>query len=226
MLEFDGTNTQVAKYTHGVGIDEPLIMERGGQSFFYHTDGLGSIIDLTDSYGAVVQSYVYDSFGNIEQQVGLLVNPYTYTGREFDSESGLYYYRVRYYDSGMGRFINEDPIGFAAGDNNFYRYVQNNPFIFIDPSGLISLLDLGSAVLGLAGLSLATLTSPAWAPVVGGGLVVTAAVLQIYSTYETYKSIEDLSENEAIRKFKEHCKERDNDLRELDNLLKDQNNGF
>ena len=69
-------------------------------------------------------------------------------------------------------------------------------------------------------------TSPAWAPVVGGGLVVTAAVLQIYSTYETYKSIEDLSENEAIKKFKEHCKERDDDLRELDNFLKDQNNGF
>ena len=226
LLEFDGTNTQIARYTHGLGIDEPLIMERGGQSFFYHTDGLGSIIDLTDINGAVAQSYVYDSFGNIEQQVGSMVNPYTYTGREFDSESGLYYYRARYYDSGMGRFINEDPIGFAGGDGNFYRYVQNNPVIFVDPSGLISLLDLGSAVLGLAGLSLATLTSPAWAPVVGGGLVVTAAVLQIYSTYETYKSIEDLSENEAIRKFKEHCKERDNDLRELDNLLKDQNNGF
>ena len=137
LLEFNGTNTQVARYTHGLGIDEPLIMERGGQSFFYHTDGLGSIIDLTDSNGAVVQSYVYDSFGNIEQQVGSLVNPYTYTGREFDSESGLYYYRARYYDSGMGRFINEDPVGFAAGDNNFYRYVQNNPVNFVDPEGMV-----------------------------------------------------------------------------------------
>ena len=135
LLEFDGTNTQIARYTHGLGIDEPLIMERGGQSFFYHTDGLGSIIDLTDSNGAVVQSYVYDSFGNIEQQVGSLVNPYTYTGREFDPESGLYYYRARYYDSTMGRFINEDPIGFAAGDDNFYGYVQNNPINFVDPDG-------------------------------------------------------------------------------------------
>ena len=136
LLEFDGTNTQIARYTHGFGIDEPLIMARGGQSLFYQTDGLGSIIDLTDINGAVVQSYVYNSFGNIEQQVGNVVNPYTYTGREIDTESGLYFYRARYYDSITGRFINEDPIGFAAGDNNFYRYVQGNPINWVDPWGL------------------------------------------------------------------------------------------
>ena len=76
------------------------------------------------------------SFGNIDQQVGSLVNPYTYTGREFDSECGLYYYRVRYYDSIMGRFINEDPIGLLGGSLNFYRYVQNNPVNLVDPLGL------------------------------------------------------------------------------------------
>ena len=54
LLEFDGTNTQIAKYTHGPGIDEPLIMERGGQRLFYQTDGLGSIIDLTDTNGVIV----------------------------------------------------------------------------------------------------------------------------------------------------------------------------
>ena len=138
LLEFDGTNTQNARYTHGLGIDEPLSMERGGQSFFYHADGLGSIIDLTDINGAVVQSYIYDSFGNIKQQVGALLNPYTFTGREIDTESGLYFYRARYYDSITGRFINEDPIGFAGDDFNLYRYVQNNPVNFIDPEGLKS----------------------------------------------------------------------------------------
>ena len=130
-----GTNTQISRYTQGLGVDEPLIMERGGQSFFYQTDGLGSIIELTDSNGTIAQSYVYNSFGNIEQQAGNIVNPYTYTGREIDTETGLYFYRARYYDSISGRFINEDPIGFAAGDNNFYRYVQNNPVNFMDPSG-------------------------------------------------------------------------------------------
>ena len=135
LMEFDGTNTQIARYTHGFGIDEPLIMERVGQSLFYQADGLGSIIDLTDINGAVVQSYVYNSFGNIEQQVGNVVNPYTYTGREIDTESGLYFYRARYYDSLMGRFINEDPIGFAGGIN-FYAYVQGNPINWVDPWGL------------------------------------------------------------------------------------------
>ena len=121
-------------------------MARGGQSLFYQADGLGSIIDLTDINGAVVQSYVYNSFGNIEQQVGNIVNPYTYTGREIDTETGLYFYRARYYDSITGRFINEDPIGFAAGDNNFYRYVQNNPVNFIDPEGLDIVIELPAGV--------------------------------------------------------------------------------
>ncbi len=137
LLEFDGNNSQIARYTHGFGFDEPLIMKRGGVSLYYLADGLGSITDLTDSTGAIAQSYVYDSFGNIDQQVGPLENPYTYTGRELDAESGLYYYRARYYEAIVGRFINEDPIEFTGSDNNFYRYVQNNPVSFVDPFGLI-----------------------------------------------------------------------------------------
>jgi RHS repeat-associated protein len=138
ILEYDGTNTLQASYTHGPGIDEPLIMERGGQSFFYHTDGLGSITDLTDSTGAVIQSYVYDSFGNVINQTGSVVNTYTYTGRELDSESGLYYYRARYYNPTIGRFLQEDPIGFLGGINKFV-YTLNNPINFTDPSGLVTL---------------------------------------------------------------------------------------
>jgi len=109
-------------------------MNRGGVNSFYHTDGLGSIVDLTDNLGAIVQSYVYDSFGNIVLQNGSLLNPYTYTGREFDSESGLYYYRSRYYDSSIGRFLSEDPLLFIDSIN-LYLYVTNNPINFVDPLG-------------------------------------------------------------------------------------------
>ena len=62
-------------------------------------------------------------------------NPYCYTGREFDSRE-LYYYRARYYDPTIGRFISKDPIEFLAGDTNFYRYVGGDPVNFVDPSGL------------------------------------------------------------------------------------------
>jgi len=61
-----------------------------------------------------------------------LTKSYTYTSREWDSEINLYYYRTRYYDSKMGRYISQDPIGFEA-DVNFYRYVRNDPVRFTDP---------------------------------------------------------------------------------------------
>ena len=147
LLEYDGANVLLARYTHGPGIDNPLIMERdldasgtftATERFTYHADGLGSITELTDSAGVVVQTYVYDSYGQIAQQTGTLANPFTYAGREFDAESGLYFYRARYYDPHTGRFTQEDPVGFAAGGINLYAYVNGNPVSFMDPWGLDS----------------------------------------------------------------------------------------
>ncbi|MBI1748794.1 MAG: VCBS repeat-containing protein [Acidobacteria bacterium] len=135
LLELDGSNNLLARYTHGPGIDEPLIMDRDGESSFYHPDGLGSIMQTTNAAGEVVQSYVYDAFGSVMLQTGDSANPYTYTSREFDPESGLYYYRARYYDPQVGRFISEDPISFNGGIN-FYAYVENNPINESDPYGL------------------------------------------------------------------------------------------
>ena len=137
LLELDGSNNIVARYTHGLGIDEPLIIEKAGASFFYHADGLGSITELTDTAGTVAQSYTYSSFGKIESQLDSnFIQPYTLTAREFDPETGLYFYRARYYDPTTGRFLQEDLIGFAGGIN-FYLYVQNGPTNLVDPDGLI-----------------------------------------------------------------------------------------
>lgn len=136
LLELDGSNNIVARYTHVPGIDEPLITEKDGQSFFYHADGLGSITELTDTIGTVVQSYTYSSFGKIESQLDPnFVQPYTFTSREFDPETGLYYYRARAYDPAIGRFLSEDPIRFNGGDINLYPYVMNNPVNLTDPTG-------------------------------------------------------------------------------------------
>jgi RHS repeat-associated protein len=78
----------------------------------------------------------YDNFGRITQQTGTLSNRFWYTGREWDSETGLYYYRARYYDPRIGRFIGEDPIGFGGQDPNLYRYVANHSIGLTDPYGL------------------------------------------------------------------------------------------
>ena len=145
MFEYDDTGTLLARYTHGPELDQPLIMARdldssgvfdSGEFFFYHADGLGSITELTDETGAIVRAYAYDAFGRIVAETGTLENPYAYTGREFDAESGLYFYRARYYDAQMGRFISEDPLRFKAGDVNFYGYVLNDPINLLDPFGL------------------------------------------------------------------------------------------
>ncbi len=139
LLELDGSNQVLARYTHRPGIDEPLIMLRQGQAFFYHADGLGSIWDLTDAAGTAVRSYTYDSFGNLLAQPGTLANPYTYTGREVDPETGLFHYRSRQYDAESGRFFAEDDVQFAflraPASLNLYTYVLNNPVRYIDPNG-------------------------------------------------------------------------------------------
>jgi len=133
--EVDNSGNVLARYTQGVGIDEPLAETRSGTTSYYEADGLSSITSLSNSSGALANTYTYDSFGNVTASSGTIVNPYRYTGREFDSETGLYFYRARYYDTMNGRFLNEDPARFAAA-TDFYKYVNNNPIRFTDPIGL------------------------------------------------------------------------------------------
>jgi len=134
LYEYDGSNAIIARYTHNLATDDPLGLEKGGKLYAYHKDTLGSIRAITDGTQAIINSYSYDSFGNVTQ-TGTVNQPYAYTGREWDKETGLYYYRARYYDPMVGRFISKDPIGFAGGIN-LYAYVENNPINFTDPTGL------------------------------------------------------------------------------------------
>ncbi len=113
---------------------------------------MGSITSLSDETGNIAQTYKYDSFGNITSQTGTIDQPFTYTAREFDSESGLYYYRARYYDTSVGRFISKDqiglvPFGLEIGINHSYVYVGNNPVNFTDPLGLVKTQEKGSPII-------------------------------------------------------------------------------
>lgn len=119
----------------GLGIDERFARNEGSVRAYFLTDHLGSTRVLADSDGKLLTHYDIDPYGGAEVRGSAYDNPYLYTGRELDA-SGLYYYRARYYHSGMGRFISEDPIGLAGG-LNAYAYVEGNPIGNTDPLGLV-----------------------------------------------------------------------------------------
>lgn len=121
------------KYVHGLGTDEPLAVEDSAGLSCLHADGLGSTVAMTNAVGALVLTRRYDAWGNL--QAGVDQAGYAFTGREWDPQTGLYYYRARHYDPAVGRFISEDPIRFGGGPN-FYAYADNDPIDKLDPLGL------------------------------------------------------------------------------------------
>ena len=141
------TLTLKKRFIYGPGIDEPVCMityAAGSESgrYFYHFDGQGNVIALSNSSGNVVEEYEYDVYGLVSvQSLGQTWdrsqygNPYLFTGRRWDGDTGLYYYRARMYSPALGRFLQPDPIGYADG-MNLYAYVGNNLLNFIDPWGL------------------------------------------------------------------------------------------
>jgi RHS repeat-associated protein len=132
--ELDATGNLVARYTHSTGVDEPLVAVRGADTRFYQVDGLGSVTSLSRDSGAISDYYVWDSYGNMTESHGNFTQPFGFTARELDSETGLMYFRDRYYDPAVGRFLNEDPSGFGGG-KNFYAALNNKPTGMTDPFG-------------------------------------------------------------------------------------------
>jgi RHS repeat-associated protein len=105
---------------------------------FYHTDHLGSNIAMTDATSTVVWDQGYLPFGEPHVGSGSIENSRQYTGKEFEEETGLYYYGARYYHSGLGRFMSVDPAPADPADPqswNRYAYVLNNPYKYVDPDG-------------------------------------------------------------------------------------------
>jgi RHS repeat-associated protein len=149
------TVTLLRKYQYASYVDDRCVMvdltalgavAAGTEELFWqHANHLYSVAALTDANANLVERYTYDAYGNLTildpagttvRTVSSYGNPYTFTGRRLDDETGLYYYRARYYDAELGRFVSRDPVTYAAGDLNLYRYVGNKPTSRLDPMGL------------------------------------------------------------------------------------------
>ena len=141
--ERDANNAVLATYIFGISVDDVLQMQRGGNTYYYHKNHLGSVVALTDGSGNLVERYEYDPYGqptildandNVLSQ-SAVGNSILFTDRDYDAETGLYYYRARTMHPILGRFMQHDPLMYVDGFN-MYCYVNNKPILLVDNDGL------------------------------------------------------------------------------------------
>jgi len=139
ILDFNGAGAVTARYLSvPQAIDQVLARETpGGMVAWYLADRLGTERDLVNSSGGVIDHVDYGAFGNVVGESSTSNGDrIKFAGMELDQATGLYYDRARWYGPVSGRFISQDPAGFAAGDPNLDRYVGNSPLDYIDALGL------------------------------------------------------------------------------------------
>ena len=133
---------------------QPYALSHNGTAYYYITNVQGDVMSIVDGTGAVVAEYEYDPYGNILSTTGTLadtlgqINPLRYRGYVYDQETELYYLQSRYYDPGIGRFLNAD--AFASTDqgilgHNMFAYCLNNPTKYADNCGLRPIQTLNTA---------------------------------------------------------------------------------
>jgi len=139
---YDGENVAVESVgdkafpmLNGLGVDERYARGAGPDEQFYLVDALGSATAITDPGGNITERYTYSEYGVSDNAPGPSDNQYMFTGREYDADD-IYYYRARYYQPSLGRFISEDPLGLASDRINFYGYAGDDPVSRVDPLGL------------------------------------------------------------------------------------------
>ena len=141
--DIDSAGAVVRSYTRGPGIDNLLAVtcHSGSSSTTYYalTDIQGTVHGFADAGGNLVARYAYDAWGNLTAAdvavSDLADNRYLFQGREYSHATGLYNFRLRWYDPATGRWISKDPIGISGG-LNLYAFCGNDPVNYMDPMGL------------------------------------------------------------------------------------------
>jgi RHS repeat-associated protein len=133
-MQFNWGQSTGRRFLYGPAVDQVLSNGReNGDLLWSLADHQGSVRDIIDASGNPIDTVTYTAFGEVIGDAPDFL--FGYTGAVFDIETGLGYHRARYLDHATGRWLSEDPIGFAA-DVNLYRYVGNSPTNFTDPEGL------------------------------------------------------------------------------------------
>jgi RHS repeat-associated protein len=146
VLETNGSGATLASYV--LGGTELLSQTRGGTTNYYLHNGQGSTQALTDNSGNVTDTYSYSAFGETLSHTGSTVNAYQYTGQQYDSQTGLYDLRARYYDPTISRFLSWDTYPYNFDDPvqlNRYVYTANNPINAVDPTGYQAFVEYSTA---------------------------------------------------------------------------------
>ena len=138
LAETDASGNITVYYVYGVGLLSRISSDNSRA--YYHYNNRGDTIALTNDQGTITDSYAYHPFGKVVAKQGSTPSPFRFVGRHgvMDDGDNLFFMRARFYDSEVGRFLTEDPLGFEGGDWNVYEYVAGNPIIDIDPGGLVT----------------------------------------------------------------------------------------
>jgi len=140
VMEKDEDGATTAVYTHEPGLHGELISQRRGETTsYYHYDGLGSTVALTNESEEVTDTFRYRAYGEPVVRTGTTENPFRWVGAlgyYWDEELGQYYVRARHYEPSVARWMSQDPIGYQ-GSMNTYWYASDNPARVVDPSGLV-----------------------------------------------------------------------------------------
>jgi len=163
IADISGARVVLARYIAGPAIDERIAqVDANGAVKYIHTDKQNSVVAISNSSGAVISRRGYGSYGEttptqLASNDNSPTHPFGYTGRRWDADLGLYYYRARWYDPELGTFLETDPIG-SLDYINLYSYVGLDPMNATDPSGKIILNKIGQQ--GTDGLSALARRSP------------------------------------------------------------------
>ena len=139
VLEIDGAGQQTGRNVYGTNL---LMRTADGTSYYYMYNGHADVTALLRPDGTIAATYYYDAFGNITDTTGSASNSITYAGYQYDKETGLYYLNARMYDPETARFVQEDTYRGELNDPlslNLYTYCSNEPLMYTDPTGHISL---------------------------------------------------------------------------------------